>query len=166
MKKIGFYLLLISFLSCSKDNDDIINTDLVGIWENTFILEIGDISSVQEEGFEHVVQYTFNLNQSFEYGSFIRNIDSGSILAYSHRYLGHYGIEGNRLNLIFEHWGAEPLDNQYSELKNINELVLVTENETWSFSYSISQNKKLVFDYDPCGPLENCIDKSTLYRIK
>jgi len=158
-------LVLISLLSCSKDNDDKIDLSIIGIWENSFELGIDDIPSVQNEGFEHVAQYTFNLDRSFEYGSFIRNIDSGSILAYSHRYLGTYEIEGDRLNLTFDNWGAEPLDDQYSELKSVDELVLVNENETWDFSYSIRENKELTFKYDPCGPFENCVDKTTLFRI-
>jgi len=142
-------------LSCARDNDFKLDANLIGLWEKSFEIGIGDISSIQNEGFEHVAQYTFNLDQSFEYGSFIRNIDSGTILAYSQRYLGSYQIDGNRLNLTFDHWGAEPLDNQYSDLKNVDELVLVNENETWSFSYSITDNSTLLFDFDPCGPLEN-----------
>jgi hypothetical protein len=165
MKNVGLIFLLFSFLSCSKDSDTKIDPNLIGLWENSFELGIGAIPSDQNEGFEHVAQYIFNVDRSFERGSFIRNIDTGSILAYSQRYLGTYEIDGNRLNLTFDYWGAEPLDDQYSGLKGIAELVLVSENETWGFSYSIRENKKLIFDYDPCGPLENCVDKTTLFRI-
>ncbi|NER17618.1 lipocalin family protein [Spongiivirga citrea] len=165
MKKIGLFLVVISFLSCSKGKDSTIDPNLIGLWEISSELGINDIPSVQNEGYERVTQFNFNMDGSFEFGSFIRNINSRSILAYSQRYLGTYEIEGDRLNLTYDYWGAQPLDDQYGDLQSLDELILVNENQLWSFTYSISDNQKIVFDYDPCGPAENCIDSSTLYRV-
>jgi hypothetical protein len=167
MKNVILFLFILGILtSCSNNNDNNPeDSQLIGVWERSYNVEIGEIPSIQNEGYEYVGQYTFNPDQTFELASFIRNIDSGDILAYSQRYLGIYEIDGNRLNFINDYWGAEPLDDQYSDLKSIDELTLIYEEETWGFSYSISLNKELLIDFDPCGPLENCVDKVTFFRI-
>jgi hypothetical protein len=166
IKKIGIYLGLISILSCHRNDDVKTTSNLIGVWEKSVKVESGEIPGIQNMDYEYVAQYTFTPDQTFELASFIRNIDSGEILAYSQRYLGTYEIEGNRLSFIYDYWGAEPLDDQYSDFKNIDELTLIFEEENWGFSYSLSLNKELLIDFDPCGPLENCVDKVTFFRIQ
>ena len=166
MKKLGCILLCLVFLSCSKNNEGETDLQLIGQWENSFEIKLGDFPSVQELGYEHVAQYSFQLDRSFEYNSFIRHMETGNILAYAKRFVGTYTLEGNRMNLAYTHWGAEPLSDPFEELKGINDLVVINEVETWGFAYAISDNQKLVFNFDPCGPAENCLGSMTLFRVQ
>jgi hypothetical protein len=60
MKKIGIILLLmmVTLVSCSKDDDENVVNPLIGTWEYSFTTDTDDGSALFKEG------YTFNANNT------------------------------------------------------------------------------------------------------
>ncbi|MCM4161231.1 hypothetical protein FHG64_03070 [Antarcticibacterium flavum] len=165
MKRI-LLIILIILTGCSRDSSPG-NSKIFGTWGRSFAF---NPAAVGEEGTGNllsVTRYIFKNDYSFESFTFLMNEDSMEIPGYWSRKMGTFTQQGNRLFLIYDLYntGGEAL----SDFPHIDkeDLVLAAEGVEWEFNFSILEdNSILKFEFDPCGPLENCVGEMTLVRVK
>jgi hypothetical protein len=164
MKKI-FLLAIILITGCSREATHP-TIDIYGTW--------GHSSDIGEDaGFEnisgkllHVDRYIFKKDHSFESFTFVMDEDSYEILGFRSRSEGTFSKQGNRLNLNYNMYSSYNAENDFTLLPK-EDLSLVGEDIDWEFNYTILDNKSILkFDFDPCGPAENCVGGMTLVRVK
>lgn len=164
MKKI-FLLAIILITGCSGELTHS-PFDIYGTW--------GHSSAIgEDEGFENISgnllrvdRYIFKKDNSFESFTFVMEEDSFEILGYQSRSEGTFSKQGNRLNLNYNIYSSDNAENDFPLLPK-DELRLVSENIKWEFNFSILDNNSILrFDFDPCGPAENCVGGLTLVRVK
>ena len=161
MKRLFTFMSIAVFLSCSVDDDNSLNADKIeGVWENTNEIASGDFPNLEDENYEYVLQYKFLSDRSFERYSFIRNTETDSIAGYNSKSQGNFSTKGNRMELLFDQYN----NTETAEFQTLDELTLVQEDVEWSFNFSVNQDE-LLFDFDPCGPLANCIGEIKLKRV-
>ncbi|WP_373056178.1 hypothetical protein [Zunongwangia sp. H14] len=74
---------------------------------------------------------------------------------------GNFNTEGNRMNLIYDQWNS---NTEASQFISLDDLSLMQEEVEWSFDFSVD-GEELLFDFDPCGPLEFCVGELILNRV-
>jgi len=162
MKRFYGFIMFISLLSCSSDDDMISQEALTGIWERATEINAEDYSQLEtDKSYEYVVEYKFMSNRKFESYSFVREIDNSNIIGYNFQEKGEYSINDNRLSLISDRWIS---GSEMGEFADLDELILNQEDAEWSFNILIEKDI-LTFDFDPCGPAESCVGSLKLYRV-
>jgi len=153
---------IVVFLSCSVDDDNVSNTENIeGVWEKTNEIDSEDFPDLEGENYEYVLQFKFISDHSFESYSFIRNTETDSIAGYNSKFHGNFSTEGNRMELLYDQYNS---NTEASDFEDHDELILVQENVEWSFNFLVNQDE-LLFDFDPCGPLANCVGELELKRV-
>ena len=163
MKRLLSLLTILMLLSCSGDDDNMANTEnIAGVWENSTALDTENYPELEEGNYNYVLQFKFLGDRTFEGYSFLRNTENDNIVGYNVQMKGDFTTEADRINLVYDQWNS---NTEASEFVSLNELSLIQEDVEWSFDYSVN-NEELLFDFDPCGPLENCIGEITLERVE
>jgi hypothetical protein len=161
MKRLFAIMSIFIFLSCAVDDESGTNPENIeGVWEKISEINSEDFPDLDDENYESVLQFTF-LNNNFESYFFIRNTVTDSIIGYNLKFQGNYSTEGNRMELLYDQYNS---NTEASDFEDLDELMLVEENVEWSFNFSV-KNDELIFDFDPCGPLEYCIGELNFKRI-
>ncbi|SKB36361.1 hypothetical protein SAMN05660776_0728 [Salegentibacter holothuriorum] len=163
MKRLFFILNVFLLVSCSSDDEVRTNIkDIVGVWEKSSDISAEIYLELEKGNYDFVLQYKFLDDSTFESFSFVRNSDTDNIIGYRSHSEGSFFIKGNRMNLNYNQYNS---DIEASQLVDSADLVLIDQDVDWSFNFSIN-NDELLFDFDPCGPYENCIGELNLKRVK
>lgn len=161
MKRLFTFMSIAVFLSCSLDDDNSSNVENIeGVWEKTNEIISENIPNLEDENYEYVTQYKFLSDRSFESYFFVRNTETDSIVGYNSKSKGNFSTKGNRMELLYDQYN----NTESAEFQTLDELILVQEDLEWSFNFSVNQDE-LLFDFDPCGPLANCIGEIKLKRV-
>ncbi|MDT0689854.1 hypothetical protein RM549_08660 [Salegentibacter sp. F188] len=161
MKRLLSLIVIFTLISCSSDDENISNEkNLLGVWENTYEINNEDYPDLEEGNYEYVLQYEFLSDKTFESYTFLRNTSTNTIEGYHVQTKGSFTTEGDRMSLIFDQWNSNIESTQFVSL---DELILIQEDGESSFDYSVNQ-EELVFNFDPCGPLESCLADITFER--
>lgn len=164
-KQVFAVLLLLLVTACSSDNDDIkTDLNLVGIWERSMVISPEDVGNDLEEGeYFYVNRIEFSSDNSFIEFYYLINGENQEIIGYYSKNEGTYKTRGDRLEFHFNQWISNEEYNQlFVPLEN---LVLINENQGYSLNYSFQNNQSLlIFNFDPCGPLENCFSGNLEYN--
>jgi hypothetical protein len=164
MKKILVIAILI-IAGCSKEASHP-EVEIYGTWGQSFSMSPEDIFLETTGNYLSVNRYIFKNDNSFESFSFVMDEDSFEILGYWSHMDGTFSTQGNRLILNFNRYSIDNAENDFPLLPK-EELSLVGEDIEWEFNFSILDNSSILkFDFDPCGPLENCVGSLTLVRVK
>ena len=162
MKRFLILLTVLFLTGCSSDDETISDTAIEGVWEKTTIVDSNEFDELDENlNYESVIQYKFLKASKFESYTFIRAIESSEIAGYMFKELGSYTINNNRLSLISDRWISQ---DDSGALQSLQELSLNEQEVEWSFNIILEQNT-LIFNFDPCGPAENCIGSITLNKV-
>lgn len=163
MKRLLSLILFFALISCSSDDENISNEkNLPGVWENTYEINNEDYPNLEEGDYAYVLQYKFLSDKTFESYTFLRNTITNTIEGYQVQTKGNFTTEGDRMKLIFDQWNSNIESTQFVSL---DELILIQEDAERSFNYSVNR-EELLFDFDPCGPLESCIGEITFERVE
>lgn len=161
MKNSIFAILILLFVTGCSTNDDkpMRDSDILGTWNRSHEVLAEDVENDLEEGvylYSHKI--TFSLDNSFTEYFYLANKEDLKIIGYLSKNVGTYTIEGNRLHFSYDMWYSS---EEYSSLfVPLEELILRDEDQVESPNYSFSGNRtKLMFDFDPCGETQNCLDK-------
>ncbi|MDT0677492.1 hypothetical protein [Autumnicola musiva] len=163
MKRLLSLMTILVLFSCSNDDNNIMpnGEEILGVWEKTYEISNEDYPDLEDEDYDYVRQFEFLDDETFESYTFLRNTSTNTIEGYSMQMKGTFTTEGNRMNLIYDQWNS---NTEASEFVSLDELELIQEDVEWSCDFSIDK-EELLFDFDPCGPLENCVGEITLERV-
>lgn len=151
---IIFYSLFLLLFSCdiTESNSDL----LLGTWVDEDEIYVSD-------GIKYLstVELTFYEDDKWETERLVYSADSNILLGYRFSAKGSYNINKDKLTRI---WEAQKSSNDelilFSVTKLIPEQIELIEEH---IEITVSVNS-LTLDYPPCGPLENCIDKSVFTK--
>lgn len=165
MKKL-LLIAIIIITACSKDSAPA-GPEIFGTWGRSAAVNPHEVQDDYVGNYLSVTRFIFKNDNTFENFSFVMDEDSLEIIGYWNRMQGTFSQQGNRLLLVYDLYNAEPVVGSDFPYMDKEELVLAAEGLEWEFNYSILENNSILkFDFDPCGPLENCIGGMTLVRIK
>lgn len=158
MKKLTIMAALLAVLiSCSEDLNETPNNLLVGTWENSYNLEDDDLTTS--------LIYNFHPDNSFDLSRVVVNSSTSEILGYRYKSTGSYQVNGNQLTTIeTESYIHNDLTGLYTDEDDL-ELSDYTKQMKVIFTIS-DQPNILTFEYEPCGPLENCIGEQRFKRLE
>ncbi|MDT0644562.1 hypothetical protein RM553_17105 [Zunongwangia sp. F363] len=163
MKRLLSLITILVLLSCSNDDDTGMpnNEEVPGVWETSYEINNEDYPDLEDGDYEYVLQFEFFSDGTFESHTFLRDISNNAIQGYNVQMKGNFTTEGDRMNLIYDQWNS---NTEASQFVSLDDLSLIQEDVEWSFDFSV-EDEELLFDFDPCGPLEYCADELTLERV-
>lgn len=160
MKKLLFVAAILLFVSsCANDDDTVIqleNSDLQGDWSMT--------SETDVENETWKVTYTFSLSGGFEAVTAYKNQESNALIGYGYKREGSYSFKQDSIIINTEKEFVVPGDSDYyvEDSSELEERDVFYSN---TMGYSLTENRsKLTLKYKPCGPLENCVAETILFK--
>ncbi len=111
-----------------------------------------------------IQRYTIQLlsDGRFECERTVRETASDEVLGYRYFATGHFSVEGNILRIVLEQSFTN--DDALAPFATRQEWRPAANTKETIVSYTIDNNR-MIWRYSPCGPLEDCIDELTFFRM-
>jgi|SRR5690554_650812 len=158
MKKTCLFLTLsVALISCSIQSEDVPNDLLVGAWEDSDLMENGDLTQS--------LIYRFNPDKSIDISRVIVENSTSEIVGYRYHSSGTYVVTGNQISLIeTEIYTNNDLEGNYADLADLE----LSENTSQTkANFTIDNNSEtLTLEYGPCGPHQNCLTSQSFKRLE
>lgn len=150
------FALISSIISCSQESDDFSSIHIIGEWENT--------SAIENTNFDQSLIYYFKSNNIFEVYRIVKEENTNEVHGYLYYAQGTYSLEGSSLllfdSVVYEH------DDTSSPFSDFDQLTLSDDQFEEAITISFNDNNtELVFIYEPCNALENCLTSQSFKRI-
>lgn len=160
MKKfpfLSFLALVFLSISCSINQDYIVQSSLYGTWEHA--------STLEESSLDLVNTFVFNENGTFEARNLFRETNSPTIVGFKSIISGTFVLQGNTLTINETRLTRFPAgSDRWYVLEN--ELEEHEWNRVTEIMLKLKENRsQLAMDYGPCPPNAFCIGPVTYFRV-